>query len=782
MNRKLLSLVICLAMMFSLTVNVSAASVSDFKDVPSNSWYYNSVKFVADKDYMNGTSATTFSPSDNMTRAMFVTVLSRMAKADVDNNAATSFTDVKAGQWYTGAVAWGNKNGLVTGYSSTKFGTDDPITREDIAVLVDRYVKFMGYNLKTKPQVDSFKDAADISSYAKDAVEACRLAGLYYGYTDGTLKPKENVTRAEVAAIIERMEILIDEATKLTISPNGGTFSGTQTVTLSTDIKGAVIYYTLDGTDPTTSSTLYTGPFTINKTTTVKAIAVVDGKIVATASAVFTKTSSSGGGGGGGTTTTYKVLDYQVTYSLKKDNITPLNGSAANAAKKGEKNQSDGTYHVTLDDSDKYVDSRSDYITLAEVAKDLCNAGDIDLVLRKIGELTVNGQELFYQDDATESYVFQEIVVKKVPVADIVNAYGPEDENPIIQEIANSLSVVGTTVTNDSIMRVIHNLDNGEKITNEIDKEIGNALYQKLSNEINTNENVFVEKVKSKAGTDILKKLGIADKDIITMAKDYLERLDKQVNNKTYSQRAVLANEENTAEENTTASAAGGIEVKLNPAKVVIKQFEEQTWNTVWDKIVEQVDKEFGFTLDENIYKSKAKALYDACDPNNFINTIEKDNDIYALKTAKEYEEAAADIIDAANELRKTYVTDTEITGEKKQYVIDILDKVVDKASGIGLGELLTRDRKAEIARLAVIEEPTLLDVTRTTKSFSSGVITISEGQIEDAVTKLLSRLGIDEGIDQELMDSITGKLAGNYSGTITITVSDACNKTNPHA
>ena len=118
MNRKLLSLVLCLAMMFSLTVNVSAASVSDFKDVPSNSWYYNSVKFVAEKDYMNGTSATTFSPSDDMTRAMFVTVLSRMAKVTVDNNAETSFADVKTGQWYTGAVAWANKNGLCLLYTS----------------------------------------------------------------------------------------------------------------------------------------------------------------------------------------------------------------------------------------------------------------------------------------------------------------------------------------------------------------------------------------------------------------------------------------------------------------------------------------------------------------------------------------------------------------------------------------------------------------------------------------------------------------------------------------
>lgn len=322
-------------MIFSLTVNVSAASVSDFNDVSQSSWYYSSVKFVTDKGYMNGTSATTFSPSDRMTRAMFVTVLSREANASTDNTVASSFSDVKSGQWYTGAVEWAHSNGIVTGYSDTVFGIDDPVTRQDIAVLVDRYVKFMNYTLKEKPQVDSFTDAASISDYAKSAVEACRLAGLYYGNPDGTLRPMEYVTRAEVAAIIERLEKITGTAAQdaPVISPNGGSFSGTQKVTLSTDIEGAVIYYTTDGSDPTVSSTLYTGPFTLNDSATVKAAAAVDGEIVSEiASASFTKVSSSGGSGGG-TSVTYTVPVYDASGEL----IGSYVGSAVTAEKAAEK-------------------------------------------------------------------------------------------------------------------------------------------------------------------------------------------------------------------------------------------------------------------------------------------------------------------------------------------------------------------------------------------------------------------------------------------------------------
>ena len=85
-----------------------------------------------------------------------------------------------------------------------------------------------------------------------------------------------------------------------TLSPNGGTFSGSKTVTITCATEGAKIYYTTDGTEPTKESTFYEGALTLTATTTVKAIAIKDGMVdSAVATATFTKKSSGGGGGGG---------------------------------------------------------------------------------------------------------------------------------------------------------------------------------------------------------------------------------------------------------------------------------------------------------------------------------------------------------------------------------------------------------------------------------------------------------------------------------------------------
>lgn len=78
---------------------------------------------------MVGTSDTTFAPEETITRAMFVTILARYAKAETDNNAETAFADVPAGQYYTGAVAWAAANGIVNGTSAVTFAPNDPVTR-----------------------------------------------------------------------------------------------------------------------------------------------------------------------------------------------------------------------------------------------------------------------------------------------------------------------------------------------------------------------------------------------------------------------------------------------------------------------------------------------------------------------------------------------------------------------------------------------------------------------------------------------------------------------------
>lgn len=229
MKRKAIAMAMAMMMIASAASVCSAASVTDFKDVPSTSWYYASVKGAVDDGYMNGVTKDTFAPSNNLTRAMFATILARYDKATVDNTAKSAFTDVLSDQWYTGSVVWGSKNGIINGYSATKFGTNDFIKREDLALMVYRYVNFKKYTLKEKTPV-TFKDADQISAYAKEALEYCRVHGLFIGDQNGYLHPQKLVTRAEAAAVMERIDLVIKESTGGGSSSGGG---GGQTYTYS---------------------------------------------------------------------------------------------------------------------------------------------------------------------------------------------------------------------------------------------------------------------------------------------------------------------------------------------------------------------------------------------------------------------------------------------------------------------------------------------------------------------------------------------------------------------
>ena len=187
----------------------AAAKGLPFADVKKKDWFYDSVSYVYENGMMSGTSATRFAPNENLTRAMFVTILGRLDGVKVNHKVATVFTDVKKGQYYTGYVKWGNDNGIVNGTTKTTFGPDENITREQMCALMVRYAKYAGVELKAVNKSVTFKDAAKISGYAKAAVKTCQRAGLVSGEAiEGgyNFRPTGNATRAEAAAIFERFD------------------------------------------------------------------------------------------------------------------------------------------------------------------------------------------------------------------------------------------------------------------------------------------------------------------------------------------------------------------------------------------------------------------------------------------------------------------------------------------------------------------------------------------------------------------------------------------------
>ena len=206
-------LAFALAVLLTISLMPTAFAASDFTDVPSTAWYNDSVEYVASHKYFEGTGNNEFSPSSAMTRAMFVTVLARLDGASV-NNTASAFDDVTSGSWYAGAVAWAVENQIANGVGDNKFAPTQNVTRQDMASFMARYIAY--YTEKNNVTFTdgeyskTFTDEAKISSYAADAVELCVSYGLIDGYPDGSFGPQDTANRAQVAAVIHRLALLLE--------------------------------------------------------------------------------------------------------------------------------------------------------------------------------------------------------------------------------------------------------------------------------------------------------------------------------------------------------------------------------------------------------------------------------------------------------------------------------------------------------------------------------------------------------------------------------------------
>ena len=143
-----------------------------FTDVPEGAWYEDAAAYVYKHGLMAGTSATTFAPDVTTSRAMIATILWRMAGSPVVNY-AMNYTDVAQGQWYSEAVRWATSEGVVTGYGNGLFGTNDPITREQLATMLWRYAQTEGYDVSIGEDTNilSYTDVADLSEYAIPAMQ-----------------------------------------------------------------------------------------------------------------------------------------------------------------------------------------------------------------------------------------------------------------------------------------------------------------------------------------------------------------------------------------------------------------------------------------------------------------------------------------------------------------------------------------------------------------------------------------------------------------------------------
>lgn len=179
--------------------------VNVFEDIKDDFWGRDAIDYVSLKGLFNGVTATTFAPDNTMTRGMLVTVLYRMSGAS--GYKASSFTDVNENAWFAPGVAWAEANGIVK--AGGKFRPDDNATREEMADMLYRYA--ISQFKYTSASAKTFTDSASINKDYIDGVSFCTATGIIGGYTDGSIKPQNSATRAEVATMIKRFNKFLGE-------------------------------------------------------------------------------------------------------------------------------------------------------------------------------------------------------------------------------------------------------------------------------------------------------------------------------------------------------------------------------------------------------------------------------------------------------------------------------------------------------------------------------------------------------------------------------------------
>ena len=177
-----------------------------FTDVKESDWFYDDVMFVYKNGLMTGTSATTFSPYSNTTRAQIATIFYRL-DGSPEVTGKNSFTDVEyspATTWYYDAVTWVQQSGVMGGYGNDLFGPNDPVTREQLASIFFRYAQYKGYDVSTTESLDRFTDKGSVSAWAQEAMKWAVGNGIMGGKGNNILDPKGTATRAEIAAMLHR--------------------------------------------------------------------------------------------------------------------------------------------------------------------------------------------------------------------------------------------------------------------------------------------------------------------------------------------------------------------------------------------------------------------------------------------------------------------------------------------------------------------------------------------------------------------------------------------------
>ena len=175
-----------------------------FTDLNARAWYHDGIHFVLEAGIMNGYDGGIFAPGSATSRAMLITMLWRMAGKPRGGDAV--FADIPDGVWYAEAVGWAASVQLAAGYGDGRFGPDDPVTREQLAAILYRYIRMTGGGSGEAGDFEpDFTDFDRVADWAYEAVCWMTMNGILQGTENHMLLPQETATRAQVATILMRL-------------------------------------------------------------------------------------------------------------------------------------------------------------------------------------------------------------------------------------------------------------------------------------------------------------------------------------------------------------------------------------------------------------------------------------------------------------------------------------------------------------------------------------------------------------------------------------------------
>lgn len=178
-------------------------SAKTFGDITGH-WAKSAIDLLASKLIITGTSTTTFSPSQQVTRAEFAALITRSLGLAAASS-GTGFSDVSAAAWYAEAVQTAAAAGLITGYTDGSFKPNSPITRQEMATILSKAMKYTGKTLNGDlAALAKFSDAAALPDWSQTAVAEIAAEGIIQGQPDSSFAPQKSATRAEAAAMLEK--------------------------------------------------------------------------------------------------------------------------------------------------------------------------------------------------------------------------------------------------------------------------------------------------------------------------------------------------------------------------------------------------------------------------------------------------------------------------------------------------------------------------------------------------------------------------------------------------